>query len=383
MMRTIAGVARHELLQWLHSPGAMAASVLPALGMGALVAVMTLSVGWQPLALVREGQGPMARRMAHLIDADQEAYRIFVMTREEADLALRSQRAAAAVIIPEDFDERMAVADAHVELYLNNVVDVDLADDIRRSLTRSLAELDAPQLGVLGEREGPSKGVLMDNPFRVAIAERNLRETNVSFFQYQMIPIVVLILLCVGMLGTSMLTARDFEGRTAKFLALSPAPRVWLVTGKLLGGVLMTAVVTGPLLALARLLRWIAPPPGHGPALLALLASLTLAAVGLGLLLGISVRNTRLAAMLGLNVAVYLFFLGGGFTTVAFLPPWIQEASRLVPTSYAIAGLRQVLFYPDLIGFGRDLSVVSGVAIAAVVMSGLLLGRKWRRPCVR
>src|SRR5204862_103 len=82
-------------------------------------------------------------------------------------------------------------------LYLNNV-DIDLADDLRRSVTRSVAEFDAPQLGLLGELHGPSSGVLLPNPYRVAVAEHDLRKTNVSFLQYQVIPIVVLIVISVG-----------------------------------------------------------------------------------------------------------------------------------------------------------------------------------------
>ena len=347
--------------------------------MGVLVALMTVSMGWQPLALVVEGTGEMSQRMSHLIDADEEAYKVMPMSRDEADRALRQQRVAAVVLIPTDFDARITSDDAQLELYINNVVDVDLADDIRRALTRSLAELDAPQLGVLGERNGPSKGILLDNPFRVAIAETDLRQTDVSFFHYQMIPIVVLIVLCVGMLGTSMLTARDFEQRTAKILSLSPAPRASLVAGKLGGGVLMTLTITAPLVALAAALGWIAPAPGHWPALVALLFSLVVLSVGLGLLLGIWLRNARLVAMVGLNFAAYLFFLGGGFTTVPFLPDWIQRASRLVPTSYAISGLRQALFYPDLTGFAHDLAFVALSAAVAVVAGGVALGRAWRR----
>jgi ABC-2 type transport system permease protein len=379
LMRTAWGVARHELLLWLRSPGAIAAALFPALGMGVLVALMTVSMGWQPLALVVEGQGQMAKRMGSIISSDEEAYKILEMDRAAADRALQEQRVAAVVLIPADFDARVAAADGHVELYLNNVVDVDLGDDIRRALTRSLAELDAPQLGVLGEREGPSHGLVLDNPFRVAIAEKDLRQTDVTFFHYQMIPIVVLLIICVGMLGTSMLTARDFELRTAKLLSLSPASRAWLVTGKLAGGVFMTSTLVVPLVGLAAALGWIAPPPGHWPALVALVAALVVMAVGVGLVLGIWLRNARLVAMVGLNLAAYLFFLGGGFTTVPFLPDWIQAASRLVPTSYAIDGLRQTLFYPDLVGVARDLAFVAGCALAAVAGASVALGRAWRR----
>ena len=117
----------------------------------------------------------------------------------------------------------------------------------------------------------------------------------------------------------------------------------------------------------------------HALALIALLLAVTLTTLGLGTLLGIAVRDERLVTMAGLNGAVLLFFLGGGFTTVAFLPDWIQTASRLVPTSYAIDGLRQALFYPDLVGFGRDMLILSTWAVLSVCLATVMLTRSWRR----
>ena len=42
---------------------------------------------------------------------------------------------------------------ASVDLYLNNV-DIDVADDLRRSVTRSIAEFEASQLEIEGELRG-------------------------------------------------------------------------------------------------------------------------------------------------------------------------------------------------------------------------------------
>ena len=64
---------------------------------------------------------------------------------------------------------------------------------------------------------------------------------------------------------------------------------------------------------------------------------------------------------------------------MAFLPDWIQTVSRFVPTSYAINGLRQALFYPMLVGFERDLSVLVGCAVVSVVLASLMLTRAWSR----
>jgi len=321
-----------------------------------------------------------------------------------AERAIGDQRVAAIVVIPESFDQGVRTGHAIVDVYVNNV-DIDLADDIRRSVTRSVAEFDAPQLGLLGELHGPAAGRLLPNPYRVAVAEHDLRETEVSFLQYQVIPIVVLIIISIGLLGTALLTARDFERGSAKMMVLCPAGRLPLVAGRLLGGTIITFVLVAPLVALGFLTHYIpycaaesgaplwltlllsgpcgwnlpVPSPSHAAALVALLLAVTLMTVGFGTLLGVALRNARLVTMTGLNVSAYLFFLGGGFTTVAFLPDWIERVSRLVPTRYAIAGLRQALFYPDLIGFGRDLTILSACAAVSIGLASSMLARSWRR----
>lgn len=403
-MRALWGMALNDLKVWMRSPSAIAAALLPALGMGVLVAVLTNSVGQQPVALVVQGTGAASARMAALIKGDPEAYLISEMTPAEAERAIGDQRVAAIIVIPPSFDSAVAAATATVNVYLNNV-DIDLADDIRRSVTRSVAEFDAPQLGLLGELTGPGDGVLLPNPYRIGIAEKDLRDTNVSFLQYQVIPIILLIVISIGLLGTSLLTARDFERGTAKMLVLSPVRPSTLVIGRLLGGTLITLALITPLVVLGFLTHkipycaeestaplwltmlfsgpcgWIlpVPSPSHAVALVALLIAVTLMTVGLGTLLGVALRDTRLVTMTGLNGSAYLFFLGGGFTTVAFLPRWLQIASRFVPTSYAIEGLRQALFYPDLIGFGTDMLVLSGSALLSVAAASVVLTRALRR----
>jgi ABC-2 type transport system permease protein len=404
MARAIWGMARNDLAVWLRSPAAIAAALLPALGMGVLVAMLTASVGRQPTALVVEREDRFANRMARLLDADKDAYIMERMSAEEAQRALDEQRVAAVIVVPADFDAGVIRRKAAVHLHLNNV-NIDVSDDLRRAVTRSVAEFDAPQLGLLGELHGPSRGLLLPNPYRVAIAERDLRETDVSFLQYQVIPIILLVVICIGLLGTALLTARDFERGTAKAIVLSPVGRLPLVLGRLLGGTVITFALTAPLVALGFLTHylpycgeeadvplwatlvlsgpcgWMLPTPSatHALALLALLLAVTLTTVGIGTLLGVALRDTRLVTMTGLNVAVYMFFLGGGFTTVAFLPEWIQTASRIVPTSYAINGLRQAMFYPDLIGFERDLAALCGFAALSVALAALMLTRAWRR----
>jgi ABC-2 type transport system permease protein len=376
MTRAIWALARLDLRLWRRSPWAVASALIPPLGMGVLLAMLTLSVGKQPVALVVDGRGPMAAEMAHIIQADTEAYALTLADEQSATQMLHDQEAAAVIVIPPGFDEEVAGRHATLDVTLNNV-DVDFSDDIRRTVARSVAEFDAPQLGIQGELGGPSKGILIPNPYRLAVAENDLRTTQVDFLRFQVLPALVLLVLSVGLMGTALLGARDVERRTARHLVLAPLPPLGLVAGRFLGGLLVSLIVLGPVLVLAVVTGIVSPPPDHWPALAALFGCTALCAAGIGAALGAWFRRSRTVAMMSSILATYLFFLGGGFTTIAFLPSWLRDISDFVPIRYAIDGMRQSLFYPDLHGVTTDLAVLAATAAAAVTLGAVMVRRSW------
>ena len=117
------------------------------------------------------------------------------------------------------------------------------------------------------------------------------------------------------------------------------------------------------------------PPPGHWPAVIALFACTAACASGLGAALGVLMRGSGNIALGSSVLATYLFFLGGGFTTIAFLPDWLRAVSAFDPMRYAIDGLRQSLFYPDLTGFGLDLAALLGTAALSVAAGTFVMQR--------
>lgn len=375
MIRGLWSLARLDLLVWRRSPMAMVAALVPPLGMAVLLVVLTWSVGVQPVALVVEAHGPSALQMASIIESDQEAYSLHVTDLATAQRLLGDQEVAAVIVIPPSFDQMVVTHAAAVDVTINNV-DIDFGDDIRRAVARSVAEFDAPQLGLQGELGG-GHGVLVPNVYRVDIAETTLRTTDVSFLNYQVLPALVLLVLNVGLMGTAMLCARDVERRTARHLLLAPLPAGALVVGRIAGGIAASLLVLLPALAVCRALGVVDPPLDHWPALLALFLATGVCAAGIGAALGSVVRGTRTVSMAATVVATYLFFLGGGFTTIAFLPDWLRRLSSLVPTRYAIDGMRQALFYPGLDGVAGDLAALCLAGVVAAVVGALTLRRSW------
>ncbi len=377
-MRSAWAIARNDLRVWRRSPAAILAAVVPPLCMAGLLAVLTASASQQPIALVVQDPGPLAARLTHIIAADGEAYALHVTDAPTAARELEAQQVAAVVVIPPDFDSRVARDGAAVGLTLNNV-DSDFSDDIRRTVDRSVAEFDAPQLGLLGELNGASQGIVLPDVYRVAIAEHNLRQTTVDFLRYNLVPVLVLVAIDAGMLGTALLVVHDLERGTGRAVHLAPISPASAVVGRALGGTLVTGAMLVPLVAAGAAAGLLRPDPGHWPVIVAVLAMTAVVAVGLGLLLAVALRQTRLVAMGAVTVGTYLFLLGGGFTTLVFLPGWIQVLSRAVPTSYAIEGLRQALFYPDLAGTARDLVALAVAAIVVLGAGMAATSRTWRR----
>jgi hypothetical protein len=374
-MRALWALARLDLLLWRRMPMAVASALVPPIGMAALLVVLSLAVGQQPVALVVEGRGENADRMTKIIEADDDAYALTKTDDATARRMLREQEVAAIVTIPADFESAIKEGRlATVELLLNNV-DIDFADDIRRSVDRSVAHFDAPALSLEGEHGARKEGDT--NPYLVDVDEHDLRGTDVGWLAYQIVPALVLLVLSVGLMGTALLCALDMERKTARYLAVTP-PRSWvLVAGRLLGGFLACMIVLVPAVALCAVTGIISPPPSHWPALAAIFVATALCASGLGAILGAVLTRTRTIAMTSSVIATYLFFLGGGFTTIAFLPRWLRTASAFVPTRYSIDGMRQALFYTTLDGVPRDLLVLCLTAVVALAAGSLSVRRSW------
>ncbi len=375
-LRGIWSLACLDLLLWRRMPLAIASALIPPLGMAALLIVLSLTVTQEPVALVIQSHGPFALQMAELIESDTDSYRLSVTSMPEATHLLHNQEVAAIITIPPDFDQQATAHAATLQLTLNNV-DIDFADDIRRSVERSVGQFDAPQLGLEEETGVHTSAANAPNPYHIAIAEHDLRKTNVDFLDYQVLPVLVLLVLSTGLMGTALLCAQEVERGTARHLALAPLPAWILVAGRLLGGLLISLVVLLPAVGICILTGVISPPANHWTALVALFVTTAISAAGMGAILGTVLRGTRNIAMAASILATYLFFLGGGFTTIAFLPQWLRDISIFNPMRYAIDGMRQALFYPDLSGVSTDLAVLSGMAILAILVGSLVVHRSW------
>jgi ABC-type Na+ efflux pump permease subunit len=368
-------LAAHDVGLWRRAPWAIAAALIPPVALALLLYVLTFNLGHQPIALVQEAHGRYSNHIAGIFKAQaSDLYSLTTTDRATAMRLLDSQQVAAVVVIPSNFDAAVArcpalqpnqiIRDytyarsgcpaAKLQVTLDNA-NHEFASEIRRALSETVTFFDAPDvITPVSETELDMSDL---NPYRVNVMTALTRANTVDYIHYAVIPCLVLLVLSVGVMGTALLCAWDIERGTARHLALAPVPPLVLVAGRLLGGVLVSLVVITPTLAIATWSGIIAPPAGHWPAL----------------------RGARAVSMAAAVICTYLFFLGGGFTTIQFLPASLRRITTLVPTRYAIDGLRQSLFYPSLYGFGTDMLVLLGTAAIAVSAGGAFVRRAWSR----
>ena len=364
-------IALHDLKRWRKMTLTAACALIPPIAMTLVLVALSLSGTQQPVALVVQGIGPASMQMAQIIRSDTEAYDLTVTNATTANSMLQDEKVAAVITIPSTFDEQVANGTGKVLLTINNV-DFDFSDDIRRSVDRSVVEFDAPTL-ISDELINAS----FPNVYHVSLDEQYIRETNVDWFHYQFVPTFVLLILNVGLVGTACLCALDGESKTAHMLALSPQRSWKLVSGRILGGVFACFAIVLPAVLLGVLVGFISLPIGQLPALFGIFLGTALCASGIGAIIGTLIKGSRYVAFLSSITAIYLFLLGGGFTTIELVPKWLQTLSAFIPTRYSIDALRQALFYPNPTGLPFSLLVLAFFAAACVGVGAFLMRRSF------
>jgi len=366
-------IALHDLKRWRKMPLTAACALIPPIAMTLVLVTLSLSVTQQPVALVVQGTGPASIQMAHIIQSDTEAYDLTITNAANASSMLQDEKVAAVITIPSTFDQQVANGTGKVLLTINNV-DFDFSDDIRRSVDRSVVEFDAPTL-ISNELVNTS----LPNVYHVALDEQYIRETNVDWFHYQFVPTFVLLILNVGLVGTACLCALDKENKTAHMLALSPQRSWMLVSGRILGGVFACFAIVLPAVLLGVLVGFVSLPISQLPALFGIFLGTAFCASGIGAIVGTLIKGSRYVAFLSSITAIYLFLLGGGFTTIELVPQWLQNLSAFIPTRYSIDALRQALFYPNPTGLPFSLFILALYAIACIGVGAFLMRRSWTR----
>jgi ABC-2 type transport system permease protein len=354
-VRSIWIICRHTISVWLRNRSLIVASLVPPLAFLVAGFFAAAAVSHSPVALVKQDPGPQGQLMAQIIH-QSDVFRIVDASPEQAQKLFKDIRVAAIVTIPSDFTEKISKNNTTaVDFEINNL-NLDFTNDIRRSIPTAITEFYKAQ--------GPG------SPIKVTMQEQDLRHYDIELFQYQVVPILLLMILITGLVNTTVSTAREYESRTIKEVLLAPVSDRDIALGKILAGFLI-GFCSGLLeVGICWFFGWLDLSAWqYLPTALLVIALTSLMAAGTGLAVGVWVKKIQAAHAVSTNTALPLFFLAGGVGVLAFEPHWLQDIAAFVPLTYANHALQMAMFYSSTDQLGRDLSVLVLVTLLAIVIS--------------
>ena len=270
-------------------------------------------------------------------------------------------KARAGMIIPPDYDARLAEGDAEVAFIL------DGSDAVAGSTALAAATLIGQQHATSLMMEKLERSGMDVKNFKPPLEVRTRVWYNPDLVSsYFMIPGVIgMILFAITAILTATAVVRERERGTIEQLIVTPI-RPWeLVVGKVVPYVILSLIDTIEVLVIG---HWWFGVPVRGDLSLILGCSGLLLLSGLGIgLFASTIANTQQEAMLTVWMTLLpSIFLSGFFFPLEAMPKFLQWVSYIVPLRYYLVILRALLIKG--VGAGPIWSEIVALAAFGVVI---------------
>jgi ABC-2 type transport system permease protein len=332
------------------------------------------------LLVVDEANTPISQQVLHELE-NSTAVRPEVMSHEEAQKQFDDRRADAVFIIPIGIDiASLQNGSAEVEfLQQPNNINATIAERAVQTAIRRVSSAISAAQNAVKQRESIqpfasdsekqayfesslelAQSIQADAPERVTVVEGNTKDeveydprTNSSAGQ-------LITWVFVPLFGISALFAYERQQGTLRRLLTTPSSKATFLLGTITGQVAMALVQMFLLVGFGILvmkLNW-----GREPlALFVLLLASALAAAAFGTTLGTFIKTEGQASGLSIMFGMVFALMGGCWYPLELFPPAIQNAVKILPTTWAMQGM-------------LDLGLRGGGLIDILPEVGVLLG---------
>ncbi|MGO8687760.1 MAG: ABC transporter permease [Candidatus Dormibacteria bacterium] len=367
-LRRSAAIARRILQQFRHDRRTLVLLfVAPLLILGLFYFLIRGGSGVPAVDVVNLDRGPAgAVLVSHLQGSPQIELATTGLAEARSDLA--SNRVAAYIVLPAGLSARASgggVVDPEVHL-----------EGTQPGLTQPvLAALDQSEAGLLGSL-GSQGGVHLPTirP-SVTYLHGGADLDTLDYFGGAFVGLVVFFLVFVV---TIIAFLRERSQGTLERLMASPLRRADIVAGYM-GGFTVVAAIQAVEVALFTLYALHVHNQGSVALVVLMTLLLALVAVNLGIFLSMF-ATTEFQAVQFIPLAIVpQVLLSGIVFPVSTEPGWLQGVSNLLPLTYGVDGLRDVMLEGLGLGSGSvllDLGVVAAFAVALVVAATATLRQR-------
>lgn len=372
-LRRINAVARKEIIQILRDPRSlMVVLLMPLMQMALLGYGVNMDIKHVPICVFdREG----SQQSQALLKAFQ-ASQYFAIVETERDYAavpraIDAGRCKMAIVVPHDFSQNLAYANAaSVQAIL------DATDDNTANIALGYAQA---VVGAYSSNVQLERTQTMGQPALVVPAVAQYRvwfNEDLVSRNYIMPGVVALVMALVGAQLTSLTISREWERGTMEVLVSTPVTRMELMAGKILPYFFIGLVDAALCLLIA--VFWFEAPFRGAVSTLFLTTSLFLVVVlGLGYFISASIRSQVGASQIALVATLLPTTLLSGFAfPIEQMPTPIQWLTYLVPARYYFEILKSVFLKGS--GLSDLVEPIALLALYAAVI-GLLAARAFRK----
>lgn len=332
------------------------------------------------LLVADQAQTPLSAEVIEALE-QSDVVRVDLLPLEEAESQFANREAVVLLVIPADFDHaQLQAGQAQLELREQpNNTSALLAGQAVSTVVRQVSSIFdiASDAVAEAERIQPFASETDRQAFFDAAVQNAHQEISVAP-QYMTVvqgntqdeidydPLAgssagqLITWVFIPLLGISGMFASERQEGTLRRLMITPTQRSTFLIGTITGQVLAALVQMSLLVGVGMLvmnLNW-----GHSPLALALMMiSLALAGAALGTTMGTFIKTEGQATGLSITAGMVMALLGGCWYPIELFPPFVQDATRVLPTRWAMQGML------NLVQRGQGLE---GVMLEAAVLLG-------------
>lgn len=365
----LISIIRKEFIQIRRDPRTLVLVVLmPIMQLFLLGYAATTDVKNVSLAVWDQNRTSQSRE---LLDAFAAAnyFRISYSVGSDAEYRDLIERglARAVLIIPADYDQKLAEGTAQVSMVL------DGSDAIVGSSALSTARLigQAYATQVLDEMTALSGGGASLTP-PVEVRTQVWYNPDLVSAYFNIPGVIGMILSFLTALLTATAVVRERERGTIEQLIVTPIRSWELVVGKILPYVILAFVNVIEVLIIGH--WWFGVPVRGDLGLIFVLSGLfVLSSLGIGLFASTLANTQQEAVLIVMTTLLPTVFLSGFFFPIDAMPPFLQAISYVIPLRYYLVIIRSLLVK------GVGFSALEGQTLALGLFALVIMGAAARR----
>ena len=338
--RRLAGLMHKESLQIVRDPSAiLIAFVLPVVLLFLFAFAVSLDVREVRLGLVLESSASQAHELAAAFTGTPYFEVASSRDRRRLDAELVAGRLRGLVVIPPDFDRRLAAGRAASVQIVTDGSQPNTANFVSAYASGVVAS----RIAAMADERGLPAGRA-----GVALEPRYWFNPEIESRRFLVPGAIAIVMTMIGTLLTALVVAREWERGTMEAVLSTPATVAEILVGKLVPYFVLGLLATlGCTLVSWGLLG--VPLTGSWTALLVLASAFLVPALGQGLLISTVARNQFVAAQVAIFTGFLPSLLLSGFLfEIDSMPTWIRTITYAVPARYFVSGLQTVFLAGDV-----------------------------------